>query len=194
MVDKARTVTSPQQTKQVSQTETKSNIPQPQPLKVLMVWQAPARLYKTRDKEFYSTLGAIAFLIAVILLFIKEWFAIVLVISVAFLAYVFATIKPEKIEYQLTNRGVTVAGNTYLFGELGRFWFEEKMKQKILLIERPIAFPYRLTIPLGQTDPQKIKEILAKYLPFEQPERTWLENAGEWLSKKVPLEKTEAVS
>ena len=176
------------------QAKVSGDIPQPQPLKVLMVWQAPARLYKTRDKEFYSTLGAIAFLIAVILLFIKEWFAIVLVISIAFLAYVFATIKPEKIEYQLNNRGVTVAGNTYFFNELGRFWFEEKMNQKILLIERPAAFPYRLTIPLGQADPEKIKQLLAKYLPFEQPERTWLENAGEWLSKKVPLEKTEATS
>ena len=185
MADKNQTAVSDQ---------SQSQIPQPQPLKVLMVWQAPARLYKTRDKEFYSTLGAIAFLIAVILLFIKEWFAIVLVISIAFLAYVFATIKPEKIEYQLTSRGVTVAGNTYFFGELGRFWFEEKMKQKILLIERPVAFPYRLTIPLGQVDPKKIKEILAKYLPFEQPERTWLENAGEWLAKKVPLEKAEATS
>ncbi len=54
------------------QAKVSGNIPQPQPLKVLMVWQAPARLYKTRDKEFYSTLGAIAFLIAVILLSSKS--------------------------------------------------------------------------------------------------------------------------
>ncbi len=193
MADKNQTTASPRQESQSSQVES-SSIPQPQPLKTFLVWQAPARLYKTRDKEFYSTLGAIAFLIAVILLFIKEWFAIVLVISVAFLAYVFATIKPEDIEYQITNKGLVVAGNNYPFGELARFWFEEKMNQKILLVERPTAFPYRLTIPLGQVEPKKIKELLVKYLPFEQPEKTWMENAGEWLSKKVPLEKEPSAS
>jgi len=194
MTDKNKTTGGSQQPGQSAQAEVQSSIPQPQPLKTLLVWQAPARLYKTRDKEFYSTLGAIAFLIAVILLFIKEWFAIVLVISVAFLAYVFATIKPEDIEYQITNKGLVVAGNNYPFGELARFWFEEKMNQKILLVERPTAFPYRLTVPLGQTDPKKIKELLIKYLPFEQPEKTWMENAGEWLSKKVPLEKEPSAS
>lgn len=164
-------------------------MPKPEPLKVLFAWRAPSRLFKTRDKEFFSTLAAIAFLLGVILFFLKEWFAIVVMAALAFLAYVFSTVRPDEVEYQITNRGLVVHGQSFFWPELGRFWFEEKLKQRVMYVERPLAFPYRLVVPLGQTDAEKVKKFLTDYLLFEQPERTWMENAGEWLSKKVPLEK-----
>jgi len=162
---------------------------QPEQLKSLLVWRAPSRLFKKRDREFFSTLIAIAFLIGVILFFIKEWFAIVVLVAFAFLSYIYSTVEPEEIDYEITNRGINVHGTSYFWEEMGRFWFDEKMKQQVLYIERPVAFPYRLVILLGKQDPKKITEILTKYLLQEQPEKTWTEKAGSWLSEKVPLEK-----
>lgn len=161
----------------------------PEQFKSLLAWRAPSRLFKKRDKEFFSTLIAIAFLIGVILFFIKEWFAIIVLVAFAFLAYVYSTIEPEEIDYEITNKGIKIHDQSYFWEEMGRFWFDEKMGKQILYVERPVAFPFRLVIPLGNQDPKKVSAFLAKYLLQEQPEKTWTEKAGVWLSEKVPLEK-----
>ena len=51
----------------------------------------------------------------------------------------------------------------------------------------------RIIILLGTADVKKIRELVAEHVPFrEQPEKTWVDNAATWLSKKVPLEKPSA--
>ena len=49
-----------------------TEIEKPVQLKTLLKWQAPIRPFKKRDREYYTTIAAIVFLLAVILLFLKE--------------------------------------------------------------------------------------------------------------------------
>ena len=53
--------------------------------KVLVEWSAPARPYKERSREFYTTILSIAFLLGVILLLLKEFLLIGVIIAFAFL-------------------------------------------------------------------------------------------------------------
>ncbi|MFH1289766.1 MAG: hypothetical protein ABIH88_03565, partial [Patescibacteria group bacterium] len=61
-------------------------------LKTLLSWKAPSRVFKRRDKDYFTTLGSIVFLVIIILFFLKEWFLILAIIAFAFVTYVLATV------------------------------------------------------------------------------------------------------
>ncbi|MGB9706494.1 MAG: hypothetical protein ACPLXP_00245 [Microgenomates group bacterium] len=163
----------------------------PEPLKKnLLEWEAPVRPFKKRSREFFSTVLTIAALIIIILAFLKEWFLILTVVAFVFLVFVVGKIPSENVSHKITNRGIITGGKEYRWGQLGRFWFEEKYGQKILYVEN-FGFPRVLMMLLGQTEEEKIKNILSDYLPQETPEKTWMDRAAHWLTTKISLEDTK---
>lgn len=161
----------------------------PEQEQFLLSWKSPSRPFKKREKEFFTTIGAIVFLLAVILVFIKEFLLIAAIIALAFVAYVLATIPPEQVEHQITSKGLNSTGHFYKWEELIDFWFGDKWNQPILYVSTKSKFPGRLVILTNGQEPGKIKELLIKYLTFkEKPEKNWMDDAAKWLSEKVPLE------
>lgn len=155
---------------------------------VLLAWSSPSRVFKRRDKEYFTNVGAIVFLLIVILIFAREFLLIAAVVSIVFLIYVLSTVPPEEVTHRLTNLGLESAGHYYRWEELSEFWFEEQWGQTLLVLQPNTGT--RIILLLGQEDKNKIRELIAKYIPFrETPDKTWVDNAASWLSKKVPLEK-----
>jgi len=157
-------------------------------LKILYAWKAPARLFKRRDKEFWTTVLAIVFLIGLILLFVHEWLLIAAIISLTFVYYILSTVEPEEIEHKISNRGLIYVGVTYPWESISRFWFSEKYGSRLINFEIVSGFPNRLVLLVGNGEEKKIKEILSKYLIEEAVPPNFLDNAADWLQKKVPLE------
>jgi hypothetical protein len=155
---------------------------------VYLTWSSPSRLFKRRDKDFFTNIAAIVFLLTVILVFAREYLLILALLSIAFLVYVLSTVPPEEVKHRLTNLGIESAGHFYRWEELAEFWFEEQWGQTTLVL-RPILGT-RIIMLLGSEDRAKIRELVAKHIPFrEQPEKSWVDNAARWLSEKIPLEK-----
>jgi len=92
-------------------------------MKILFSWKAPLRPFKRRDREFWTTVIAIIFLVGMILFFVKEWLLIAAMVALAFVYYVLSTVPPEEIEYRITNRGITFADKSYDWDYLWRFGF-----------------------------------------------------------------------
>jgi len=159
-----------------------------EPLKDLLVWRSPARAFKTRDREYYTTIAAIIFLLSVILLFLREWLLIGVIISLGFVAYVLSSVPPEEVENKITTRGIVSGGKRYDWALLYRFWLSQKWGNEILNIETRLAFPRRLMFLLGNTSKEKVKNLVSKYLLLEKPEKNFIDKAGSWLQKKFPLE------
>lgn len=156
---------------------------------VLLTWKAAVRPFKKRDRDYYTTIGAIAFLVIIILGFLKEFLLIAVVIAFAFVSYVFAAIPPEKTEHKLTNRGIRSTDRLYRWRDLRRYWFSEKFGQKMVVVQTAMLFPGQLLLMLGDADEAKIRRIFNERLPHEEPEPTFLDKSARWLSDKVPLEK-----
>ncbi len=165
-------------------------------MKILFSWKAPIRPFKRRDKDFWTTVLAIIFLLSLILFFVKEWFLIAAIISLAFVYYVLSTVSPEEIEYRITNKGISFEEKSYDWDFLWRFWFSEKYGQKLLNIDTRLSMPGRLSLVIKKEDEPKIKEILEKYLLNEEAPLTFFDKASAWLAKKLPLEleKKESVA
>lgn len=155
---------------------------------VLLAWSSPSRLFKRRDKEYFTNIGAIVFLLVIILVFAREFLLIAAVVSIVFLIYVLSTVPPEEVSHRITNLGIESAGHYYRWEELSEFWYEEQWGQALLVL-RPILGT-RIIILLGAQDKALVRKLIAEYLPFrENPEKSWVDNASSWLSKKIPLEK-----
>lgn len=160
-------------------------------VRTLLSWKAPARPFRKRTRDYYLTIAAIVFFVCVILLFFKEWLLIGVILSLTFVTYVLGTVPPREVEHKITTEGIVSHERAYLWEELFDFWFSEALGQKILNINTRRALPGRIFLLLGDLEEGKVRQVLAKYLPYrEVPEKGWTEKAGEWLSQKVPLEKS----
>lgn len=156
----------------------------------LLKWKAPSRLFKKRDRVFFQTVIALVFLIGMILFLLKEFLLIGVVLAIAFVGYVLATVPPEEIEHRVTVKGFEIAGTMNRWEEISEFWFEEKWGQKILVFQRRFGFPSRIMALLGTQDEKIVKEKINEYLPFrETPEKSWIDSFADWLHKHFPFEK-----
>ena len=156
---------------------------------VLLVWKAPLRPFQKKTKEYYTTVAALVFLLAVIFFLIQEWLAIGVILSVAFVAYVFSTVPPEDIEHKFTTFGIESAGRRYSWMELYEFWFETQYGSEMVVIHTRLPYPRVIHLLLGPVDKKRLKAILEEYLPYrEVPIKTFVDRAANWISKKIPLE------
>jgi hypothetical protein len=170
--------------------ENRTVLQKPEALKTLIEWKAPVRAFKKMGREYFTTLGAFAFFLSVVLLLVNDWLLVIVIVALMFVTYVMGTIPPGEVEHKITNRGAKVGEKTYEWPFLTRFWFTEKWGQKILNIETMLVFPQRLIFLLGSVSEEKMKKILSEYLPLEEPEKTWVDKTSQRISRWIPLERT----
>ncbi len=172
----------------VTDTELKSELTEQE---VYLAWTSPSRLFKRRDKEYFTNIGAIVFLLTIILIFAKEFVLVAAVLAIVFLVYVLSTVPPEDVSHRLTNLGIESAGHFYRYVELREFWFDAQWGQTMLVIA-PILGPRIIVLLDHEQQKDDIRTILAKHIPFREiPDKTWIDNAASWLSDKIPLEKPD---
>ncbi len=170
------------------QDELTTQVIQPEPEKTLLAWISPSRIYKKHSKEFYTNLGAIIFLVCVILLFLKQIWLILAIVAFFFFSYIIDIIKPENIEHRITNKGLYTINKFFLWDQLGRFWVETEFNQTILYLENFVGFPPRLMLIIKPEDKENIEKILKNYLVMQKPEPSQIEKWGQLLNQKIILE------
>lgn len=157
--------------------------------KVLLSWRAPARAFKKRNKEFFTTIAIIVFLISFICVLIGEWFFVAAILSLTFLVYVLSTVPPEEIENKISNLGVKNKDNFYKWEDLKDFWFEDRYGMRVLMMEtkqRPFSL---LGMVLKGVDEEKVKEVLKGKIKYRgKMEKNSLDKMSDWLSKKISFE------
>jgi hypothetical protein len=161
--------------------------PNPDKEMIIVTWDALSRPYKKRQSQYYLTIGAMVFLISIILFFLRQFLPIAVIIAIAFWKYVIEVVPPQKVRHSLTTYGLRVEGKLYEWDELGRFWFTEKHGYQMLNLET-FVFPYRVTILLGDIEKEAIGYDLEQVLVNEQPPLTPIEKLGAWLERTLPLE------
>ncbi len=151
-------------------------------------WAGPSRPFKQRKRQYFTTVFTIALLICLILFFAGQFLPIAVVIAVAFLSYVMASIPPQQVLYRITTYGVRIEDAIYAWEELGRFWFADVYGQRVLHVEVD-RFPFKLTVMVVEpAKEEELTELLAMVLLHERPLPTVYERAARWLQEKLPLD------
>ncbi|MBI2020528.1 hypothetical protein HYS94_03855 [Candidatus Daviesbacteria bacterium] len=158
-------------------------------VKTLLSWEAASRPFRKKDRSYYTTSAVIVVLLILILLLAREFLLIGVLLALTFVAYVLAFVPPHPIRYRISTQGVTIGDDFYFWHFLDAFWFKEKENYKILIIQTRVRFPGQLMLVLDGQDEEKVKKIVARFLPFvEVPYKSWMEKWSEGLQKHFPLE------
>jgi len=171
--------------------EVDNNIKNTNEEKVLFEWEAPERSFKKRDKDFWITAIAILVLFSVVLIFIKEFFLVVALVSVLFLYYVLSTVPPRMVKNKITNRGIKLEGADYDWRILLRFWFKKSLNSELLELETNLRIPRQISLVINEADKEKIKGIVLKKLPLVESSPNFVDKLTKWFADRLPLEKRE---
>jgi predicted membrane protein len=159
--------------------------------KVLFEWESAERSFKKRDKDFWITVVAILVLVGVILIFIKEFFLIIALVSVLFLFYVLSTVPPQNVKSKITNRAVYFGELRYEWELLPRFWFKKSLDSILLEFETNLRFPRQISLVINPEDEEKIKEIVVKKIPLIESSPSFVDKLTKWFGDRLPLEKRD---
>ena len=153
--------------------------------KELLGWKAASRPFKRRDKQFWTTIIAIAAIFGLILFLVEGVMPVILIISLIFLFYVLSTVEPENIQYSITNKGVKIVGQRTDWEVLTKFWFTRRHDSEILVFEMSVL-PGRLELVILPKDKEKIKTLLTTYLKEEESPPSNIDRAANYFSRFLP--------
>lgn len=148
----------------------------------LITWSAPEFIKYEKDFSWFAATGIIAAVIFIISLITKNYvFAIVIILS-AFSLYIWAQKEPKKYKFKINHRGIAIGKNVYNYDNLKSFWiFYDPPRIKYLSVESKKMLMPKITVPIGEEDPNKIREILVKFLPEEEHEESLIDAIGRHL-------------
>ncbi len=162
---------------------------EPVEVKTLLSWEGPSRPFRKKDRSYYTTIAVLVILLVLIAFLLREFLLIGVLLALAFVSYVLAYVPPHHIKYRISTQGITIGEDFYFWHFLDAFWFKEKDGSKVLHIATSFRFPSQLMLVLPSQDEEKVKKIVARFLPFvEVPYKSWMEKWSEGLQKHFPLE------
>lgn len=168
-----------------SQKEPQAVVVRREPERDLVIWTAPARPFKRRDKQFYVTVFAMAGIVGLVLFFAEGVMPVILIVSLVFLYYVLSTVEPEKVEYKITSKGIKVSGKLTEWQYLVRFWFSKRFETELLVIES-LMIPGRIEFVITPEIKEKLKREISAYIPFEEVPASGLDRVTDWFARILP--------
>jgi hypothetical protein len=149
----------------------------------LVNWNVHEYVKHQRNKSWYVLAVIAGLLLLLYAILTKNFLFAIIIIIVAFIIVLHDKNEPDLIKINITDEGVIVGKKFFDYDEIKNFAVVYKPKQEVknVYFEFKAALRQRLSIPLENTNPIQLREILLKYLP-EDLDRTDL-SLSESLSK-----------
>lgn len=148
------------------------------PMKILLAWKAPSRVFVLRDKAWFLKIASLALLFILFFAFLQDFIVILVICIIVLVLFLLASIPPDKVEHEITTKGIKSIGTLYNWKDLRSFFLAEKLGSKIVYIKTKIRFPSQLMMIIKAKDEMKTVKLLMEKLDFEE----YKEKQG-WLSK-----------
>jgi len=132
----------------------------------LASWNFPEYKKHNRNLLWYALVFSLAAgLLAYAILSINYLFAVFIILTGAVLILRHKN-KPLTLKCQIKPAGLSLGKRFYAYGDLDSFWLiYQPPEVKSLYFSFKSKAKMRLSIPLGNQNPVKIREILLKFLP-----------------------------
>ncbi len=147
-----------------------------------LTWTAPEFTKHKKDAGWFITGGVIALALLIFALYGKNFLFALIIILAAFSVFVWSQKEPQRIQFSLTPKGVAIGKTIYSFDNLESFWiFYNPPEIKYLSIISKKLFMPKIAIPIGNEDPDEIREILIEFLPEKEQHESLIDVLGRHL-------------
>lgn len=146
-------------------------------------WEAPEYTYYPKQKEWHWLVGIIATGLVILAVVVMKSFLFGVFIAVAaFTIMLVGTRKPRIVLFEISSRGVAASKKLYPYNNLKSFWirYDPPRKKELSLESKKTFMPY-IIMPLGDTNPNIIREQLIRFLPEKEHEESLIESISHYL-------------
>jgi hypothetical protein len=156
-----------------------------EPERDLVIWTAPARPFKRRDRQYFVTIFAIAGIISLVIFLAEGLMPVILIISLVFLYYILSTVQPDNIEYKITTKGIKIADKLTEWRFLSKFWIGHRMDNDILFFDT-YQIPGRIELVIKPEIKDELEKEISAYIAFEKAPDSNIDKLTNWVSQKLP--------
>ena len=133
-------------------------------------WQTAEFEYYPKNTSWHLAIGIILFGLFISLIILKNIFGAATILLFGVVIYIYATKKPQIVTVKINRRGVYINNKHIPYSNISSFWihYEPPVKNLIIIVKESII--PKMIIPLGDTNPVKIREILLANAILEKEE------------------------
>ena len=131
----------------------------------LLSWEALEYEYHEKTTDWYWAVGIVTFGFFVLALILKNFLFAILVAIAGFTFALYGARRPKIVSFAITSRGLKIGEKLYPYDNLKSFWlnYDPPNIKELYVISKKFFAP-QISIPLGASDPNKIREYLLKFL------------------------------
>lgn len=139
---------------------------------VKLTWSTKEYDHSPKSVDWYWAIGIVTVVVIVISVLYKNYlFAVFIFLGMIILSY-FNSRRPRTIMVQITNRGIQIADELFLYTRIKGFWVEPEKKRKDrfhLLIQTNRFFSPLLSVPIPEkVSRNHLREILLVHIPEKE--------------------------
>ncbi len=141
---------------------------EPESLPPYIEWQTPEYLYYEKSADWYWTLGIVTLGLVIVAVITHNVLFASLIVVGSFALVLYAVRAPRTIMIRISGSGVRINDRLFPFEALQSFWifYRPGGLQELSLRSQKAIMPH-IKIPLGDTDPNEVREFLKQYLDEE---------------------------
>jgi hypothetical protein len=147
----------------------------------LIAWQAPAHIHTEKKTDWHWAVGIITLALAGVAFIFGEVIVGIFVIVAAVALTLHASHHPKIISYEINDRGILADDTLYPFVSLDSFWIPHDYVPARLLIKSRKVFMPLIVIYIEEVDPEKVREVMLKYIAETEHHEPFLKHLLERL-------------
>lgn len=146
----------------------KSSDLMPRAQEISIEWSSPEQERHDHDSRWFMVLGSVALVLALIGLYIHNYFFSVFVILAFAVLVAYERKTPSEVHVLISSEGVRVEKKVYKFSELKSFWLFPYSDIPELSLETQHTLSPFLRIPMRNVDPERVRVSLLNFLPEKE--------------------------
>ena len=131
----------------------------------IISWEAEEYGYTPKTKDWYWAVFILTIALVVVAYFLSNFLFGVFVLIAGFTVALYGAKRPRRVTFSLLPQGIQIDQRIYSYRSLKSFWvhYDPPHKKEISIVSKKMLVP-RIDLPLGDIDPNAVREILIKFL------------------------------
>lgn len=146
----------------------RKKIEQKMPIHEIYHWEAPDRIELAHSKGWYTAVATISIITIFFALINSNFMLVLAVIAIVLLIYVINSVPAKQVRNSITNKGIKIAEDHYLWSDIDYFWVSERGGKLVINIEQR-EYRGRLYALVGDGDINRIVTEMIKYEDYREP-------------------------
>src|SRR3989344_5806017 len=145
--------------------------------KSLISWETPEYPAYEKSADWYWWVGLVVVVLMGFAIWQRSFLFGVFILIAWFTMMLYAVRPPKTIHVSIIESGVMVENTLYPWHNIKSFWifYRPPLIRDLSLESKKTVMPY-IKIPIGETEPEKIKKIILAYIPEVEQKESVIDN------------------